>query len=333
MKRKDFFTKILHEYGVYITFFLVLLVSGVLSRGIFVRPSNLWAVLLRSSILGLVALGQMLVIITGGIDLSVGAIFSMALTIMALGERAALNPYFVILGALALSSFIGFLNGVIVVTTNIYPFIITFATMMMLESLALTIIGAAAFNFPSIQRALLQVMQFLNLNETILSVATWVIASTTVFIACYYTRFGHNLYSVGGNETASFFSGVNIKTTKVISYTLSGFFSALGAVMIAYRLGGTNIGAGAEYQLNSIAACVVGGVSLYGGVGNPLGVAIGSIVIAMLLNIMNILNVDPFIQDAVQGLIILGYVALSNYLQSIQILPAMEQKSRKEEEI
>ncbi|MGQ9623536.1 MAG: ABC transporter permease [Candidatus Caldatribacteriaceae bacterium] len=307
------------NYSVYITFTLVLIISGIVSRGIFIRPTNLWAILLRSSILGLVSLGQMLVIMTGGIDLSVGSLFSLSLTIMALGELASMNPYLAIALALGGGTLVGLANGVIVVTTNIYPFIVTFATMMMLESFNLTILGAAAFNFPTIQRALLSIMTFLHLDETILSVGIWAMATAVIFLLCQYSTFGHNLYAVGGNALASAFSGVNVKKVKVLSYTASGFLSALAAVMAAYRLGGTNVGAGAGYQLNSIAAAVVGGVSLYGGVGNPIGVAIGSIVVAMLLNIMNILNVDPFIQNAIQGLIILAYVAFSNYLQKIKI--------------
>ena len=307
------------HYSVYITFALVLVISGVVSRGIFIRPTNLWAILLRSSILGLVSLGQMVVIMTGGIDLSVGSLFSLSLTIMALGELTSMNPYLAIVLALGGGTLVGLANGIIVVTTNIYPFIVTFATMMMLESFNLTILGAAAFNFPTIQRALLNIMTFLHLDETILSVGIWAIATAIIFFLCRYSTFGHNLYAVGGNAIASTFSGVNAKKVKVLSYTMSGFLSALAAVMAAYRLGGTNVGAGAGYQLNSIAAAVVGGVSLYGGIGNPIGVAIGSIVIAMLLNIMNILNVDPFIQNAIQGLIILAYVAFSNYLQKIKI--------------
>lgn len=206
-----------------------------------------------------------------------------------------------------------------IVTTNIYPFVVTFATMMMLESFNLTILGAAAFNFPTVQGALLNIMTFLHLDETILSVGIWVIATAIIFFLCRYSVFGHNLYAVGGNPTASAFSGVNTKRIKMLSYATSGFLSALAAVMAAYRLGGANVGAGAEYQLNSIAAAVVGGASLYGGVGDPLGVAIGSIVIAMLLNIMNILNVDPFIQNSVEGIIILAYVAFSNYLRKIKL--------------
>lgn len=314
-----FILYIFRNYSVYITFAFVLIVSGIVSRGIFIRPTNLWAILLRSSILGLVALGQMLVIMTGGIDLSVGSLFSLSLTIMALGELTKMNPYFAIVLALGGSTLVGFTNGIIVVTTNIYPFIVTFATMMMLESFNLTILGAAAFNFPTIQGALLNIMNVLHLDETILSVAIWAIATGLVFLLCRYSRFGHNLYAVGGNPVASIFSGVNAKKIKILTYTASGFLSALAAVMAAYRLGGTNVGAGSGYQLNSIAAAVVGGVSLYGGIGNPIGVAIGSIVIAMLLNIMNILNVDPFIQNAIQGLIILAYVALSNYLQKIKV--------------
>ncbi len=310
---------IFRNYSVYVTFFLILIVSGIVSRGIFIRPTNLWAVMLRSSILGLVSLGQMLVVMTGGIDLSVGSLFSLSLTIMALGEFTRINPYIAIILAIGGGTMVGLLNGIIVVTTKIYPFIVTFATMMILESFNLTILGAAAFNFPTIQGALLSIMNFLHLDETILSVALWVIATSVTFFMCRYSTFGHNLYAAGGNEIASVFSGVNIKKVKILSYTCSGFLSALAAVMAAYRLGGTNVGAGSGYQLNSIAAVVVGGVSLYGGVGNPIGVAIGSIVIAMLLNIMNILNVDPFIQNAIQGLIILGYVALSNYLQWLRL--------------
>jgi len=307
------------SYSAYITFILVLIISGVVSRGIFIRPTNFLAILLRSSILGLVSLGQMVVIITGGIDLSVGSIFSFSLTIMALGELANMNPYLAIVLALGGGALVGLANGIVVATTGIYPFVVTFATMMMLESFNLTILGAAAFNFPTIQRALLNIMAFLHLDETILSVGIWAMATAAVFFLCRYSTFGHNLYAVGGNTTASVFSGVNVRKVKVLSYTASGFLSALGAVMAAYRLGGANVGAGAGYQLNSIAAAVVGGVSLYGGIGDPIGVAIGSVVIAMLLNIMNILNVDPFIQNAVQGLIILAYVAFSNYLQGIKM--------------
>ncbi len=293
-------------------FGLILLVIFLsITSDVFLTSSNLSNIARQATVNALLAIGLLLAIITAGIDLSVGSILALSMcTIALMAIRWGINPYLSILAGVALGALVGWVNGILLTKLHLpHPFISTLGTMNVARGLALIITGASPIS--GFDRAGAPEVLFLGARSIgPVPVAFFVVLTVYIIfhILLRHTALGRHIYAVGGNTAAARLSGINVSRTLIIVYTLSGLMAGLAALMLAGR---TNSGfptAGAGYELDAIAAVIIGGASFAGGSGTIGGTAIGVLLIAVLRNGLVLLNVPTEWQTVAIGLVIIGAV-------------------------
>lgn len=291
-----------------------LIISAIVSKGVFLRPSNLVTILYQTSIVGVIALGQMLVIISGGMDLSVSA--TAILVAILMGGTSSLRqqalsfsgvlPYIGLVPAILLglgaALLIGFLNGAIITFTGIPPFITTLAMMLILSGTSMILTGGAPIYYPADFFPNFASIEILGIPAP---VYLWFGLLIIVGIILHQTKFGLKAYSIGGNERAAIYSGVNVKAVKIGLYTLCGLLAGIGGFLFLCRIGSVTLDSGRDFVMQSIAMVVVGGVLLQGGKGSIKDALVGALILASLSNLMNIMLVNQYIQSAISGIVIL----------------------------
>jgi ribose transport system permease protein len=277
-------------------------VAGTIASDNFLTVFNIKNILITASVVSVIAVGQFFVIVTGGIDLSVGSVVAFATVMAAILLRADLPTIAVIPITLLACAFIGALNGGLVVFAGITPFIATLAMLSIVKGLTYIIQSGTLIQ--------IEHQGFLNLFNIELGgiprpVIIFVVVMLIAAFVAKFTTFGRQLYAIGGNAEAARLSGLPVKRNLVAVYSLSGFLAGLAGLMLAAQLlqGSSLVGAG--YELDSIAAVVVGGASLFGGTGDPISAVIGGLVIGTLLNIMNLLGITSETQLVIKGGVIL----------------------------
>lgn len=285
---------------------LIVIVLSVISSD-FLTINNIFNVLRQISINALIAFGMTFVILTGGIDLSVGSILALsgALTagLMAGGTGTALS----VLAGLLFGAVMGAINGVVIAKGKVAPFIATLATMTVFRGLTLVYTQGRPTTGLNSDFALLGKGYFLQIPMPII----WMLLSFVVlYIVLKHTTFGRHVYAVGGNEEATMLSGINTAKVKIIVYSISGLLAALSGAILTSRLNSAQPTAGTAYELDAIAAVVLGGTSLSGGRGWIVGTLVGAMIIGILDNGLNLLNVSSFYQQVVKGGVILLAVLL-----------------------
>jgi ribose/xylose/arabinose/galactoside ABC-type transport system permease subunit len=292
---------------------LVLCVFFSLASPYFLSLENLMNVARQISMIGIIAVGMTFIIITGGIDLSVGAIVGLSGCITAGLLRDGMPIPLAIMTGLAFGLAAGLVNGSLIAIAGLPPFIATLASLSVWRGLALTYTqGYAIFPLPP---------EFAFLGRGYLGpLPLPVILMALVYALGYYllnhTAFGRYVYSVGGNLQAAKLSGVRVKHTLIAVYGLSGLCAGLSGIILSSRLLSGQGQAGTGYELDAIAATVLGGVSLMGGQGNVIGTLIGAFIIGILANGMTLLNVSSFYQMMVKGLVIMLAVFIDLRLKS-----------------
>lgn len=274
----------------------------------FLDPQNFRNIALQVSILSIVAIGSTIVIITGGIDLSPGsmiAFLTMCLAVFIKNQELDLAPAIAL--TLLIGCALGIVNGVLVAYVGIPAFIVTLAGLSAFKGLALTLNGGTpAF---SLSEQLGQVFYgtFLGLPLPFF----YVVGSYLLFmIIMEHTRLGREIYAVGGNESAARLSGINVARVRLIAFSFAGACAAFGAVLLSARLNSGSPNYGANIELQAIAAAVVGGASLAGGRGRVMSTLIGSLIIVVVQNGLNLNAVTTSMQSLTIGLIILIAVGL-----------------------
>lgn len=283
----------------------LIIVAAVLSylSPYFLTQRNIVNILSQSSDIGIMAAGSALVIITGGIDLSVGAVLATSLMVNAWLYRYGGVPFpLAMLAGLLVGTFIGAVNGALSTYGRIQPFVATLATMSACSGLALFITnGSPITGFPDWYTDLTSIRVFGIPLEAIFLVAVYLIAA-------FYLRYrpsGRALYAIGGNEEVARLSGLNVQGIRVGVYAVAGFLAALAGVIVGSRLDSAQPTAGVSDLLSVIAVVVIGGASLAGGAGSMLGTFIGLLTIGVLRNGMGLLNVSPNLQPVVIGVAII----------------------------
>jgi ribose/xylose/arabinose/galactoside ABC-type transport system permease subunit len=290
------------------------IISAVVSKGVFLRPSNIITILFQTSIVGVIALGQMLVIVAGGMDLSVSALAILVAILMggtsslrqqALSFSGAL-PYLGLVPAILLgigaALFIGFLNGFIITFTGIPPFITTLAMMLIVSGTSMILTGGAPIYYPAEFFPNFASIQLLGVPAP---VYLWFGLLILVGHILHFTKIGAKAYAIGGNERAATYSGINVKLVKIVLYTLCGLMAGIGGFLFLCRIGSVTLDSGRDFVMQSIAMVVVGGVLLQGGKGSIKDALVGALILASLSNLMNIMLVNPYIQSAISGVAIL----------------------------
>ncbi|MGM9974446.1 MAG: ribose ABC transporter permease [Clostridiaceae bacterium] len=279
---------------------LCLVISVIQPR--FLTISNISTVLTQVSMNAIIAIGMTFVILTGGIDLSVGSIIAITGAVAASILTSGGSAFIAVFAAILIGGAIGYLNGFFVARARIQAFIVTLATMTIFRGVTYVYTGGnpisglgKAFNVIG--------------NKKILGIPVPVLIMIVVFAIGAYvltqTRFGRYVYAIGGNEDSSRLSGINTKSVKNLVYMISGIAAAIAGIIVTSRIGSASPNAGSSYELDAIAAVVLGGTSLSGGEGRIFGTIIGALIIGVLNNSLNLLNVSTFYQSIVKGAVIL----------------------------
>lgn len=295
---------------------VVLFILAVVLEGTtFLNLNNLINILLNNAIIGIISLGMMLVIITAGIDLSVGSMLAAIglITIYVLNQT---NSILLAFGAAIVSgAVLGALTGVLVAQFAIPAFIVTLGTMRIYRSLAQyalngggsTTMGSSSDSFISIA------------NTSILGIPVpvwiWILTVLVISLLTKKTAFGRHVYAVGSNERATFLAGINVKKILVLVYAVAGILVAIAAILEASRLGSMNSSSsGLNYEMDAIAATVIGGTAMMGGRGSVSGTVFGTLTLGIINNLMNLMGMPSFLVGTVKGLIIIVAVLMQKAL-------------------
>jgi ribose/xylose/arabinose/galactoside ABC-type transport system permease subunit len=279
----------------------------------FLTVSNLLNVLEQTSINAIVAVGMTYVIVSGGIDLSVGSLLALAGVVLATLLHQDVPVPLAAAAALGVGALFGSFSGVAITWGRLPPFIATLGMMSIARGCALLFTeGRPVSGFDAAFRAVA--------TARIAGIPAPVFVTAAVYLAGHFvlseTKFGRYVYALGGNEEATRLSGVNVRLCKTAVYAVSGLTSGIAAVLLTARLNSAQPIAGIMYELDAIAAVVIGGTSLVGGEGGLAGTLIGALIMGVLRNGLNLLNVSSFMQQVVIGLVIVGAVLIDTAVKA-----------------
>ncbi|MBI1388232.1 MAG: ribose ABC transporter permease [bacterium] len=281
----------------------------------FLTVENLRNIVQQSSINAIIALGMTFVILTAGIDLSVGSILALSAVVMAKAMQAGLPPSVTIGVGLAAGAACGLLNGALIAWGGLPPFIVTLGMMSSARGAALVVAEGRPISGFGPEFQWLAQGSVLGVPMPI-----WILLALTLmgYLTLAKTSFGRRTYAIGGNEEAALLSGVNVNLLKLAIYAISGLASAVAGVLLTARLNSASPNAGIAYELDAIAATVIGGTSLMGGEGGVFGTLVGALIIGVLRNGLNLLNVSSYLQSIVIGAVIVVASLLDRYIKSHQ---------------
>ncbi|TCO70031.1 ABC transporter permease [Marinisporobacter balticus] len=305
------------KYGIFLIFIGMVVLMSILSPA-FLKVGNILNVVRQISVIGLIAFGVTMVIITTGIDLSSGSVLALSAVVAAsFAQRAdwasKMYPNIdvpvivpIIMGILV-GILCGAVVGIIIAKTKIPPFISTLGMMIIARGLALLYsdgrpISSLKDSYNFIGQGKVLGIPFPIIVLMVMAVITHILLNNT--------KFGKYVYAIGGNENAAVVSGINVDKYKVLIYTYAGMLSGMAGIVLSSRISSGQPGLGVSYELDAIASAVIGGTSLNGGIGKITGTIIGALIIGVLNNGLDLLNVSAYWQQIVKGIIIVGAVIL-----------------------
>ena len=291
------------NFGATIALIILVVVIGTISPQ-FRTVNNIFSLLRQSSVNGLIAFGMTFVILTGGIDLSVGAVLALSTVFAASMISAGVPVPVAVLISLIIGTVLGLISGFLVSKGRLQPFIATLVTMTIYRGITMIYTNGK----PISNLGNSEFLRFIGSGEFLgIPVPVWILLVTFLifFFLLKKTVLGRKIYAVGSNQKAAAIAGVNINKIKLFVYSVSGFMSALAGIILLSRLGSAQPVLGIGYELDAIAAVALGGTSLSGGRGKFYGTLIGVLIIAVLNNGLNILGVSSYYQDVAKGIVIL----------------------------
>lgn len=299
--------KKLADYG-FITFFVIVIVVAISMSDVFLTERNLTNLSRQMVTNGLLSLGMLVVILSGGIDLSVGPIVALA-GILAAGLQAYMNwPYAVCIAILA-GMACGMVNGVLIAKFKLQAFIVTLATMGAIRGLVYVYSDSPQYPAYKAFRKMLGGGYLDNIFSYLPHIPIAAVILVLCFPAVWFflnrTTSGRAIIGIGGNEEAVRLAGINVTKHKITAYVISGFFAALAGVLLASKLGIAQPSVGAAYELDAIAAVVIGGGVIGGGIGGVVGLCGGVFALGIIDNLLNLYSVESYYQQILKGLIIL----------------------------
>jgi D-allose transport system permease protein len=278
----------------------------------FLSIDNFKQIGLQSTVFLLLAYGEFFAILLGGIDLSVGAIAGLTGMLTAMMLVAGVPVPLAIIFGLLISIILGAINGILINTMKLHPFIITLGTASIFRGATLVISkGNPIYRFPA---------SFNKIAGNVLGIPVPLIIAAVVGIILVFftikTVVGRNLFALGGNKQSAWYSGINVNLHTLIAHSLAGLMSGIAGLVMTARIAAADPMSGNGYETYAIAACIIGGTSFFGGKGKISGVVIGALIIGTISNGLNILNVPSFWQQVVMGSLIIGSVALDRFVGS-----------------
>jgi ribose transport system permease protein len=289
---------------------IVLIIIFSVTSDVFLTPQNMRNIGVAAAALAAVSFGQTFAVLTAGLDLSVGSTVALVSVVAASGIRSYGIGLGVVEGLLA-GTAVGLINGLVITRLGVFPFIATLAMLSILSGLALNLSGGIPVSgLPE---------RFGNFAyENVLDVPAPFIVALIVLAVSHltlrYTRFGRQIYAIGGNQEAARLSGIRVNRVKVLAYVFCSFFAAVGSIVLTARVASGQPTLGVSLPLESVAAVVLGGVSLFGGRGSVIGVAFGVAFVSILSNGLNLLNVSSYTQMMVIGAALIVAVAMDQIL-------------------
>lgn len=295
-----------------IALLLLIVVVSTLSPNFFTL-NNIFNILQQTSVNAIMAVGMTLVILTSGIDLSVGSLLALTGAVAASMVGADINALVAVVGALALGAAIGGVTGIIVAKGKVQAFIATLVMMLLLRGVTRVYTDGSPINTGFSDNA--DLFSWFGIGRPF-GVPTPIWLMMIVFLSAWYllhhTRLGRYIYALGGNESATRLSGISVDKIKIIVYALCGLLAALASVIEVARLSSAQPMAGNGYELDAIAAVVLGGTSLTGGKGRIIGTLIGALILGFLNNALNLLGISSNYQMIVKAVVILLAVLVDN---------------------
>jgi ribose transport system permease protein len=298
------------EAGIFVALVVLMIIITAVEPQ-FASRTNLYLVTRQVAFVAIVALGVFFVILTGGIDLSIGSIVGLSGVLAGMAMAAKIDPVLAVLIGLAGGAAVGLVNGGIVSFLGVAPFIVTLGMLSMARGLVLVLTrGDSIRAIPEsfIRTGLMDVF------GVPLPVVVLLILAVLSHVVLNHTVFGRRVYAVGGNEEATELSGINVKRIKLLTYILSGTFSSVAGVLFVARFRSAQANAGLGMELDAIAACVIGGTSLMGGQGSVLGVLIGAMIMGTIRNGLVLTDVSAYWQEMIIG----GIIVLAAILDRLR---------------
>ena len=301
---------LLGDYGILLVFLVVVVYLSVATPS-FLSVDNLVNVVRQSSIIGFLALGTTFVMITAGIDLSIGSVVGLTGVVAATLAPAGGGGFLIaVVVGLAIGALVGAVNSMVIVRGSVLPFLATLAMMAVARSAALVFTDGQPIT------SLSDSFQWLGsgtIGPVPVPVLLFVVAAVVLEFVLSRTVFGRHVYAVGGDAESSRKVGISVSRVLVGVYVIAGVLAAVGGLVLTARVDGADPLAGTGYELQAIAAVVIGGTSLFGGTGTIRGTVVGVLLVGVVLNGMDLLNVSSYYQQAVQGLILVLAVLLNRW--------------------
>lgn len=311
--------RFLNKYGILLIFIGICILLAILTYdngvSIFLKFRNIVNVLRQSSVIGIIALGVTFVIITEGIDLSSGSLVAMIGVISAMAAREAYGlPVFLpVLVALGLGVLAGGINGTLTAKAKIPPFIATLGMMTSARGVGYLVTNGRPVDNLSETFQWIGQGSILNLGENFfipIPVLIFVVMALISHFLLSSTRFGKYTYALGGNEQAAYICGVNVDRQKILVYTYAGLMTSIAAIVLTARVSSGQPSTGIMFELDAIASAVIGGTSLQGGIGTIGGTVVGTLIIAVMNNGMQLMGVSSYWQEITKGIIIVVAVVI-----------------------
>ena len=292
------------ELHIFLYILCMLIVFSIIIPGFF-STRNFINISRQIAVVGILSMGMTLVILTGGIDLSVGSILSFAISIGGMGIPDGKSIWSVYPLVLGLGLLLGLVNGFLVTSISVPAIIVTLGTMNIYRGITMIVTkGKYITPIPS---------QFLYIGRG-LTPFLFLVGTVILFIyITLFTRFGRNIYAIGGSEQSAIYSGVPVKKYKIAVYAISGILSAFAGLIFVGRSAFIQPQAGIGYEMNAIAAVVIGGTSISGGAGSILGSFLGSALMGLILAGLTMLSVDPYWQGLVTGVLIILAISMDSF--------------------
>ena len=313
-KTRFSFGNLYSKYGVFLILIIEFVIFSVANSS-FLTPSNILSVGRPMSFTGIAAIGMTLVMLTGGIDISVGSMLAMAGVLCAkLSADLGMPLWVAVIFTLLLGALFGLINGVSVTRFHIPALIATLATQTILKGIAYLITNAVPVKNIS------DTYKFLGQGYLFGIVPVPLVITIALFVLAWWyldkTYLGRRVYLAGGNEEAARLSGINTKLTITSTYVLSGIFAAIAGVLMAARLGSGQPSVGSGFEMDVITATVLGGISVNGGKGRVVNVFVGACIMGVLANGMTMMNINQYLQWIINGVVLLFAVTMSNLRKS-----------------
>jgi ribose transport system permease protein len=295
--------KIFSDYSVLVALIILFVISSIVKGNEFLSINNITNILRNSVSIGIITIGMTAIIILGGIDLSVGSMMVLCGVVILAVINLTNSIVLGIMAGILLGVVLGALTGAIIAKGKLPAFIVTLGAMSIYRSVAQYVLKGGGIISANKEYQLISNYEVLNWS---LSIFYWIFLVIIAMFFMKYTRLGRYIYSVGSNEKATRFSGINVDKVKIATYALGGLFVALAAVVESSRLGSINSSSsGVAYEMDAIAAVVVGGTSMAGGKGAIFGTFAGMLILGIMNNMMTLLGIPPFLVGAVKGSIII----------------------------